>query len=706
VLEGPALELIPLAPELGPRSGGAPAPMGAGYTHALAWTFVFERPPDSARWEVVLDARSGEVLSFQDVNDYAERQIKGGTYPLTSTEVCPDADRCGTMRSNPMPFADTGFAAPNDFANSAGMYDYTSGTATTTLSGRFVRIQDACGALSARSSSGTINLGGATGQHDCEPASGGGAGNTAAARTSFYELNKVAELARGWLPGNPWLNAPLTANVNGDETCNAFWNGSTVTLHRAGDGCRNMGEIASVLDHEWAHGLDDNDANGTRGASREGLADIAALYRLETSCVSYGFRQSPDQGCGATADGTGVNANEAQVGASYCATDCSGARDADFARHTPAVAATALGFVCRQCDPGPGACGRQRHCSAAPVRQAAWDLAARDLTAAPFNLDSRTAFIVANKLFYTGSGNIGDWHACTCPSAGSAGASNGCRAGNGFIQWLTADDDNGFLLDGTPHLTAIRAAHNRHGIGCPIPGGGNSGCAGGPSAAPALTAAPRDGRVALSWSAVPGATRYWVFRTEGHAACDLGKVRIAEVTGTSFTDRSGAPGGISRGPGVANDRPYYYQVMAVGSSSACFSRASNCAQATPGPPGFALSCPSTASVVQGGRVAVSCRVFSSRGFDRAVTLSCLDLPPGIACRYEPNPVTPPADGVVSSTLTLTASSRVPLGSHVITVHGLAGSRSQSVLFLSVTPNDEAWHDPGREVSADGPRHGR
>ena len=75
---------------------------------------------------------------------------------------------------------------------------------------------------------------------------------------------------------------------------------------------------------------------------------------------------------------------------------------------------TALGFVCSSCLSGSGPCGRQVHCAAAPSRQAAWDLVARDLRGAPFNLDSQTAFIIGNKLFYQGSGNIGAWHACTC----------------------------------------------------------------------------------------------------------------------------------------------------------------------------------------------------------------------------------------------------------------------------------------------------
>ncbi len=169
-----------------------------------------------------------------------------------------------------------------------------------------MRISDACGAISVSSATGDINLGGVNGNHDCTGGTGGGAGNTSAARSSFYELNKLAEQARGWLPTNTWLQGQLLSNVNINSTCNAFWNGSSVNFYRSGGGCRNTGEIGAVFDHEWGHGMDDFDANGTLSNSSEGYADIAAIYRLQTSCVGHGFFQSPDRGCGMTADGTGV----------------------------------------------------------------------------------------------------------------------------------------------------------------------------------------------------------------------------------------------------------------------------------------------------------------------------------------------------------------------------------------------------------------
>jgi hypothetical protein len=669
------LEIVPVAPQQLQNGSQYAGPVGQGYGHRLVWSMVFQRQPEDAQWEILVDARDGEVLALQDINHYVQRQVTGGVYPVTSTQVCSVPNKCGVMQTGwPMPFANTGLAAPNNFANSAGIFDWTSGTVTTTLNGRYVRIADSCGAMSLSSTTGNLALGGANGQHDCTTPGVGGAGNTAAARSAFYEVNKIEEMARGWLPNNTWLtgSSVLTANVNIAQTCNGFWNGSTINFYRSGGGCRNTGELAGVFDHEWGHGMDDNDANGTISNSGEGYADIAAILRYQDSCVGHGFFLPPAGSCGLTADGTGRNTDEDQTAGVHCATDCSGVRDADWGKHADNTPDTALGHVCSRCNTGTGPCGRQVHCAAAPQRQAAWDVVARDL-----GFDSQTNFVIGNRLFYQGSGNIGTWYSCTC-----GGTSSGCGTTNGYIQWITADDDNGNLNDGTPHIQAIRSAFNRHGIGCATPTAANSGCSGQPNAAstagPTLNATPGSFSASLSWASVSGATRYWVFRTEGHAGCNHGKALIATVTGTSFTDTQ-----------VANGRAYSYNVVAVGPSASCFSRVSNCVTVTPGgaaTPDFSVNCPASATVTRGSNTAVTCSVQSLNGFNGAVDLSCPGAPTGVTCGFSPDPATPPANGSVNSTLTITAAATGPTGTFTLTAQGVNGSLTRSdSIALTVNP---------------------
>ena len=567
VWKQPGLEIVPYAPKEHQSGRAFSGPVGAGYGHRLVWTLGFRRPPGLEAWEVSVDAHTGEVISFEDTSLYAEERVAGGVYPLTSTEICPTNQTCGTLQPGyPMPFADTGLPTPNDFTNSAGLYEYTGGTATTTLAGRFVEISDTCGVINEDSATGAVDLGGLNGDHDCTFA-GASPGNTSASRSCFYELNKIIELAKGWLPGNTWLQSQLTANVNINDTCNAVYTFGTVNFYKSGAGCRNTGEIAAVFDHEWGHGLDDNDAGGFLSTSSETYADIAAIYRLHASCVGHGFWHTLDKGCGTTSDGTGFNANESRSG-THCDVDCSGVRDADWALHEDAIPDTPQNFSCVHCQTDTGGpCGGQVHCDAAPARQAAWDLVARDLRIPPFDYDANTAFVVGNKLFYQGSGNIGSWHTCTCPDT-----SGGCGATNGYMQWLAADDDNGDLNDGTPHMTALYAAFSRHNIACDLPAPTNGGCAGAPTAAPTISLTIGSNELQIDWTAVPNAVEYRVFRTEGHAGCDFGKALIATVPGSSYLDTE-----------VANGRDYSYAVQAVGSSDTCFGPVSACETAAPQP---------------------------------------------------------------------------------------------------------------------------
>ena len=89
--------------------------------------------------------------------------------------------------------------------------------------------------------------------------------------------------------------------------------------------------------------------------------------------------------------------------------------------------------------------------------------------------------------------------------------------------------------------------------------------------APTLSGNAATGKVSLNWTSVPGATGYWVYRSEGHAGCNFGKTKIADVTSLSFNDS-----------GLSNGRQYHYNIVAHGASTACFGAASNCSSVRSG----------------------------------------------------------------------------------------------------------------------------
>ena len=130
-----------------------------------------------------------------------------------------------------MPYANL---SSGGFANSAGLYTFGGSAITSTLVGQYVKISDTCGAISQGSDgSGNLAFGTSTGT-DCTTPGHGGAGNTHASREQFYQVNRIKEVVRGWLPANTWLSQQLTVNVNLNQTCNAYWDGIDAQLLQVG----------------------------------------------------------------------------------------------------------------------------------------------------------------------------------------------------------------------------------------------------------------------------------------------------------------------------------------------------------------------------------------------------------------------------------------------------------------------------------------
>ncbi len=126
---------------------------GQGRGLVGVWEFVFRREGTMGTWRGRVDAASGNLIEFRDMNEYGS--ATGGVY---------QGDRPAAERVLPMPFANV---ATGTYANSAGIFSGTTGT--TTLQGQYVRITDTCGAISkAADGSGVIALGSGNGHrlHD------------------------------------------------------------------------------------------------------------------------------------------------------------------------------------------------------------------------------------------------------------------------------------------------------------------------------------------------------------------------------------------------------------------------------------------------------------------------------------------------------------------------------------------------------------
>jgi hypothetical protein len=145
---------------------------------------------------------------------------------------------------------------------------------------------------------------------------------------------------------------------------------------------------------------------------------------------------------------------------------------------------------------------------------------------------------------------------------------------------LAADDDNGDLDDGTPHMTAIFEAFHSHEIACIDPVVQDAGLRSRPGRG---TGHHRD----------PA-------RSRGEPLLDFGTERLrlrrvsaprASSGATSARSMIGETDGLTwRDTGLQNGRTYSYSVQPIGSDPACLGPMAVCDDAVPAP-GFNLSVP-------------------------------------------------------------------------------------------------------------------
>lgn len=111
----------------------------------------------------------------------------------------------------------------------------------------------------------------------------------------YIHLNKISNHALAYIHPK-WLDSALPVNVNLTQTCNAYWDGSSVNFFSSGGGCANTGLISDVMYHEWGHGLHANTGGIKDGAFSEGFGDINAFVITRDPVLGRGFKINSDDG--------------------------------------------------------------------------------------------------------------------------------------------------------------------------------------------------------------------------------------------------------------------------------------------------------------------------------------------------------------------------------------------------------------------------
>jgi hypothetical protein len=223
---------------------------------------------------VETDAHSGSVFDSRDTRFFAEGRARGRVYQRSYFKSQPiDANLFKlTIAAGSSTFStgmDGGF-----------VYQGTTTPRITSVRGPHARVRPITGSFVTRIASRIDNLWdlnlNVTTPRDI------------AQINTFYHLNLMIQKAKQYISAS-WMDRPLSVNVNLNDVCNAFWDGSSVNFFNAGQGCGNTALIADVIYHEWGHGLDANTGGISDGAYSEGFGDIMSLIMTNDPRLGIGF---------------------------------------------------------------------------------------------------------------------------------------------------------------------------------------------------------------------------------------------------------------------------------------------------------------------------------------------------------------------------------------------------------------------------------
>jgi len=209
---------------------------------------------------------------------------------------------------------------------------------------------------------------------------------------AFREIAVLRDWIRAVDPSDGTADFQALANCNLNQNCNAYWNGSSVNFFTSGGSCVNTA-YSTVVAHEMGHWLNQlyETGNGSDGMG-EGNADVFAMYLYDTPIVGEGFF------------GPGTNVRSGWNGRAFCG----------------------------DCNPG---CAGEVHADGEVWMGAAWK--------------------IRDHLNNTNGDALGDAIADALFSAWMNVYDQRDIRTVIETQWLTLDDDNGNIDDGTPHFADV-----------------------------------------------------------------------------------------------------------------------------------------------------------------------------------------------------------------------------------------------------------
>jgi hypothetical protein len=232
---------------------------------------------DGQNLSVQTDVVTGEIFESKDTKHFVDGYAHGLAFPRTYFQSQPF--------DVPMAALNVKIGSSSRLTDLGGRFTADGATAPgiTSLNGQKITIKSSSGGAVSRTATDNAGLWDLNLNVSTE--------TDQAQVHTFHHLNRMIQKAKKYINAS-WIDSNLRANVNLGETCNAYWDGSSVNFFSSGGGCGNTGLIADVMYHEWGHGLDDNSGGIDDGAYSEGFGDILSMLMTGDSKLGPGFRSN------------------------------------------------------------------------------------------------------------------------------------------------------------------------------------------------------------------------------------------------------------------------------------------------------------------------------------------------------------------------------------------------------------------------------
>ncbi len=356
----------------------------------------------STYWKVryVVDAETGAILHEESM--VHQVSIEGTVEGRATTGV--GGMDCEPEELQGLPYARVVVDGEEVFADRFGQWSYDSPfggpfAISSGLEGRYFRVNNEAGP------NGLVQTSAGAGEFVQVIHNDANSSEIRRAEVNAYlEANRIRDWVLELNPEYPVIADELDfdINVNIDNSCNAFYNGSSINFFTSGSGCQNTA-FASVVYHEYGHHMINVGGSG-QGEYGEGMSDTVSALLLDDPRLGVGFFLS-------------------------CSSPL---RNADN--------------DCQYLTSGCSSCGSAIHSCGQLLSGAVWDTyEALQSTLGPAALDYVSQLTINSILLHTGTS--------IDPTI--------------TVDFLTLDDDDDTILNGTPNYAAIDAGFGVHNMPAP-----------------------------------------------------------------------------------------------------------------------------------------------------------------------------------------------------------------------------------------------